>query len=212
MGVEARFQAIPEGCELLARARNDAEVATWLQFINGYDDLGIIEDEKDLLEYPQLAPTPADLYFLNAVRQLIQEHPDLLDRYYYAGSRTWDIIIYLLSPQRRVGEFENDQSLIRKAIWGSERLHPEARATQGHPIGFVPAKEVPVIADFLDSVTYEQLHEHYDPPRMEEMGVYKIHPDDDGKSFQYIWEELVGMRNVYRAAAEHHEAMITVID
>lgn len=198
MGVEAKFQAIPEDCELLKHAREDREIAEMMQFFDMF-----AKDEG----HPE---TPLETYFDQSVKELIQLHPGLDKRYFYAGSRTYDAIVYLLSPQRRQEEtFESDQSHIKKAIWGSEHLHPEAHATQGIPIGFVPTKEVKVIADFLDSVTYELLHEHYHPAKMR---VYKMRPDDGESRFQVIWAEFEGMRNVYREATAHNEAMITVID
>lgn len=142
----------------------------------------------------------------------ITEHPGLRERYFYAGSRTYDAIVYLLSPHRRSGQFRDDPNLIYQAIYGEERLHPDANATQGYPIGLVTTARVEVIADYLDSITMEILHEHYDPPTMDEAAVYKMHSSDDERKFQVIWEEFVGMRQVYRAAADHDEAVITVID
>ncbi len=201
MGVEARYQAIPEDCKLLARARKDSEIAELMQFFNSFAE-GRWEGSE----------TPAQVFVADSVKELIRERPGLAQRYVYAGGRRWDMIIYLLSPARRVGEHESDHSLIFKSIWGSERLHPEARATQGVPIGFVPAQDVRAISDFLDTVTYELLHEHYDPFQMREMAVYKIHPMADETNFQYIWEEFTEMRDLYRAAADHNEAVITVID
>ena len=65
----------------------------------------------------------------------------------------------------------------------------------------------------MDAVTYEGLHEHYDPVQMWNRAVYKISPDASEESyFQYVWEEFCGIRNVYRQAALHNEAMITVMD
>jgi hypothetical protein len=73
----------------------------------------------------------------------------------------------------------------------------------------VTTEKVRVIADYLDSITMEILHEHYDPPTML---AYKMHRDSGESRFQDIWEEFVGMRQVYRAAADHDEAVITVIN
>ena len=109
-------------------------------------------------------------------------------------------------------DWDNDQSLIHKAIYGTERLHPEANATQGYPIGFVPAYDTHIIAEYLDIVTVDQLHEFYKPEEMDKAEVYKMHATHGEERFHDIWEEFVGMRDVYRGAADHHEAVIVVID
>lgn len=202
MGFEASFQAIPEDCELLKQACQDREIAEHMQFFEQYVRR----------EFPHPLYQQNTLEFIDAAKALAQAHPGLVERYFYAGARTWDCIIYLLSPERRAGNFKNDRSLINKAIRGTELLHPDAHAVQGIPIGFVPVTEVHAIADFLDNVTKEQLHEFYDPSRMYEMAVYKIHASDDERRFNTIWSEFCGMRDVYRQAALHNEAMITVID
>jgi hypothetical protein len=201
MGKEARYQAIPEDCELLARARKDRETAERIEFFNQW-----------ATHPPPPEISPHSVKFVAAIKTLAQTHPGLIQRYFYAGSRHYDHIIYLLSPTRRRGEFdENDHSLIHKAVYGSERLHPEARATQGVPIGFVPADDVQTIADYLSTITRDTLHEHYDPERMYKAGVYKP-PGLGEASFEVTWQEFEGMRRVYQQAAAHGEAMITVID
>ncbi len=203
MGREASFQAIPENCELLIRARQDRKIAEDMQF-------SLMEATEE--PNPRYERSPEEQYFYDVVQELIRAHPGLEKRYFYAGARTYDAIVYLLSPARREGEWDGDQSFIKKAIYGVELLHPEARATQGVPIGFVSRVDTKIIADYLEQITMEQLHEHYDPQQMYEVGVYKIGPYADEQRFQVIWDEFVGMRDVYRAAADHCEAVITVID
>jgi hypothetical protein len=202
MGVEARYQAIPEDCELLKRARQDRETAEQMQFFNDYATG----------EWYSTGPDMLDHFLVQACEELARKHTGLTERYFYAGSRNFDAIVYLLSPVRRHEAPDPDESLIYKAVYGSEHLHPEANASQGRPIGFVPAHMVCTIADYLDAVTREQLHEHYEAPLMREQGVYKVFDHHDERKFQAIWEEFEGMRRVYRAAADHGEAMITVID
>jgi hypothetical protein len=193
MGVEARYQAIPEDCDLLKRARRDREIAEQLQFFDDYATG----------EWVITAPDMLDHFLVHACEELARKHTGLTDRYFYAGSRMFDAIVYLLSPVRRHEAPDPDESLIYKAVYGSERLHPEARAGQGYPIGFVPSHTVRIIADYLEVVTREQLHEHYEPHLMREQGVYKVFEHHDERKFQAIWEEFEGMRRVYRAAADH---------
>jgi hypothetical protein len=204
MGVEARYQAIPEDCDLLARARSDRETAEWMEFFHAT----VVSKATQAS-----AETPEEIAITSAVLALAQERPGLIERYFYAGNRRYDHLVYLLSPARRRNEFaENDHSLIHKAVHGSERLHPEARATQGRSIGFVPADDVQTIADYLATITRDMLHEHYDPAKMFDSYVYKTDPGMSEDSFEVTWQEFEGMRRVYQQAAAHGEAMITVID
>ena len=207
MGVEASFQAIPEDCELLARARRDLGVAELMQFFHNW----AVEEYKGR----RFDNDPNWLFVFTAAQGLIRKYPGLGQRYYCAWGRKFDAILYLLSPERRAHKTRHsyDGSLIDKAITGCEPLHPMAKAVQGQTIRFVPASDVRLIADYLDGITFEQLCEHYDPDKMEEALVYKIiqiRTRED--ALRLIWEEFTGMRDLYRAAADHNEAVITVID
>lgn len=204
MGHEARFQAIPEDCELLAHARTDLEVAELMEFFNSY-----AVDRHRPGWHPQ---TTAEIYFVSAVKELIQNDPGLVQRYLYAGGRNYDKIVYLLSAERRARHHNSDDSLVHTSIYGSERLHPEATATQGRPIGLVTAQDVSRIADFFDIVTFEQLHQYYDPPRMVQAGVYKMSLDENDELFKCVWSEFGDMRNLYREASRHNEAVVVVLD
>jgi hypothetical protein len=201
MGTEARFQAMPEDCDLMLAARQDREIAEMIQFFKAYAAGGDMPGND-----------PKFIEFLDLVQKVVRDYPDLKDRYFYAGARTYDAIVYLLSPVRRAGQFQNNSDLIYQATYGEEPLHSTATATQGHPIGLVKTDSVKIIADFLDMVTIEQLGEFYDAKQMYEQGVYKMDPSDNERRFLTIWEEFEGMRDVYRAAADHDEAVIAIID
>jgi len=201
VGVSLKLQAIPEDCELLIKARSNREIAEWLQFFH------LFADGDD---YPP--DDSAGVFVYEAVQTLVRQRPGLIQRYFYDGPRVWDAILYLLDVENWPNDWSNDTSLVNRAINGSEPVHPDANATQGNPIGFVPAQEVHAIADYFDTVTYEHIHEHYDPVHMSEIGVYKIVSVHDETRFQNIWDGFVGIRNLYREAAAHNEAVITVID
>ena len=204
MGVEARYQALPENCDFFRRLRHDREFAECVQFFNKY-----ARGQSSLCD--------TDPQYIHEFRQgaleLEQRFPGLASRYYYGVSRCYDQLHYLLSPWWR-GEpkWVIDHSLIREAIYGIERLHPQAIATQGRPLGLVSAIDVPVLAEYLSEITKEMLHEHYDPPRMVAQGVYKIHDTDDESRFEWAWDEFCGMKTVYQQASTHGEAIVTVID
>jgi Domain of unknown function (DUF1877) len=193
MGFEARYQAMPEG-EFLERARVEIEFAESLQFIH---DAGWRTRGTELWRV--------------AVRKLVEQHPGLPDRYFYAGSRNFDAIHYLLSDGRRrpTGQISDDPALIAKAIRGMERLNSKASTTQGFPIGLVRSDAVPQVASYLAGITQDDLRQHFDHEKMLQAAVYKC-PSLD--AFAWVWEELQGMRTVYEAAARHGEAIVNLID
>lgn len=205
IGREAHYIAIPEDCELLVRARQDRDIAELTTFITW---LGVENYQGRLPDHPNW------LYVFNMAQNLYREVPGLGHRYYKPKSRYFDAILYLLSPERRKADSHHfgDRSLIDKTVHGCEPLCPGAIAGQGEPLGFVPTIEVPAIADYLESVTTERLHEHYDPVKMVEARVYKMFREGGEEAFHWIWEEFTGMRDLYRAAANHNEAVITCID
>lgn len=203
MGVELRLQAIPEDCELLARARQEREIADKVGRFHQYIRGAILPSERK---------KPEIVAFINAMQELVKANPGLDERYAYLGNRQFDAILYLLSPARRAGDYKNDRSVIHNAIYGIESLHPDVKVAWGLPIGFVPANEVRTIADFLDTVTYEHLFEHDDPALMYQAGVYKSRPYETELHRESVWEEFTDIRDLYRAAADHGEAVITVID
>lgn len=202
MGKEAQFQALPEDCDLMLVARQDREIAELIQFFNGYATQNIRHESDNSKQ----------VKFHELVESVMKQRPQLKDRYFYAGARTYDAIVYLLSPANRTGEFQNNMPLIHQAIYGQERLHPEATATQGSPIGLVRTDTVKVIADYLAQITVETLHEHYDDVQMFKAGVYKMWPGSGEERFRVIWAEFEAMRQFYQVTAAHDEAVITVID
>lgn len=206
MGFDLQLRAFPENSELLAKARIDRVIAQSMESFESW-----------VLQRGPFAEPDNDTerYFMQAAHQTVQDHPGLLERYYYNGPRVWDKIVYLLSPIRRSATpdaLKPDESLIHQAIHGVERLHPEATAGQGRPIMFVPAKDVKRIAECLQSITREQLHEHYDPDQMVERGVYKAFGSGDEREFDFIWNEFTRINQFYQEAAAHDEAVIVIID
>lgn len=198
MGMEAEFQAIPEDWEWLIKARQNREIAEELQFFQ--------QNATIRKKYPGYDEKSLSSQLTDAIQNLVEERPGLISRHFYAGARTFGIITYLLSPQRRMNQ--SDRSLIRKIFYGFEPLQPEANATQGIPIGFIPSADVVVVADYLSSITMSQLREHWIPAKMG--NVYKFSPSEE--RFQVVWQEFVGMRDVYLQAQQHGEAVIISID
>lgn len=190
----------------MGRARQDREIAEAMQLFGH----SVVENYQER----RIGFEPSSLYVFRASQELIRAHPGLEHRYFHPATRYFDAILFLLSPERRWSDSHQptDKSLIAKAIHGCEPLCPGSKASQGNPMNFVPASDVAVIADYLDSVTYEQLQKECDYEWMMECYVYKIYGPISEEQFGWIWEEFTGMRDLYRAAADHNEAVITYID
>ncbi|MCR9143606.1 MAG: YfbM family protein [bacterium] len=203
MGVEASYQAIPDPCDLLTAARENLAIAEALLFLKQYARPETLFQES-----------PEDRFVARELKQLLVQFPDLLKEHFYAGGRNFDAIIYLLSAHRREANFENDPSMIYKAVLGSELLHPEAAASQGRPIRFCPAPVVREAAAYLDSVSPEDLREHLDPKAMYAAAVYKSQFgfNNPEEYFADLLDEFHGMRDLYLLAAENGRAMIVSID
>jgi hypothetical protein len=210
MGFDLIFQAIPENCDLLANARRNQEIAEELTFFHTY---------ATGTHRPGWTPeTPLEIYMDTAIKSLIQTHPQLIDHYLYASKRAYDMIVYLLSAVRRAeraGRFV-DTSPINQAIYGSEKLHPLASATQGRAIGFVPAKQVRALANFLSATTSSNLREHFNPTDAAQMEIYnriyKWGEATTDQEFHHIWQEFTAIRDFYKTATAANEAVIICND
>lgn len=202
MGVLARFQAMQEDSELFMAAREDREIAMGLQFFNQY---------VLYYETPYAGWSEKHRQGWQMARDLAAAKPDLLNRY-FSGDKNFDAIVYLLSSVRQDDEMQRDASLIHQAIYGTDRLHPNATGAEGFPIPFVRAAHVPFIATYLDDITRNMLYKSYDPNAMYEAGVYAMSANDDEGRFDGIWQEFTGMRELYHAAMLYNEAVIITID
>jgi hypothetical protein len=201
MGEEIRFQAIPEDCELLARARQDVEVDSWMEF----------SFETHVREMPPgwKPLSPEHAYVIAALSELVASHLGLLDRSLHTD-RSFDKIVYLLSPARRAGNLDHDDSLIYKAMYGVERLNPNSRGTRNY-VRFSPVSDVHAITAYLDTITYEILREYYNPDHMEQIGVYKMWHGYYEEEVQRAWESFNEITAFYRKASAHNEAVISRI-
>jgi hypothetical protein len=205
MGIDLHLRAFPENCELWAKARVDRQIAENMPAFAAFVTRpGPFAREPD---------NETDRYFMQAAQQLVRDYPGLLERHYMNESRAWDRIVYLLSPNRRTPDAPGpDNSLIHQAIRGIERLQPEAVAVQGEPIMVVPTNSVNPLAEYLHSITRDQLHEYYDPAQMDKLRVYKMWRDAGEELFNHTWNEFTRISDLYQQAAVHNEAMIVFLD
>ncbi|HEY9666053.1 MAG TPA: DUF1877 family protein [Coleofasciculaceae cyanobacterium] len=203
MALDMHYQAMPEHCSLLARSRQEPEFGELLAFFTSIAKevlSGNCQDRDN--------PTWAD--FTEEVKRTIQLYPAIEQRECYLG-RSWDILYYLLSEKRRQDEPRDGTSLIEKAIFGGDILHPAVTTTIGHPIRYLPPAEVHQVVNLLSEVTIEVLRVNYNPLAMSEVAVYKIHEDDDEEAFSHIQQDFEKLKAFYEEVATHNEGVLTCL-
>jgi len=197
MGLELRYQAMPEECSLLERARHDLEFGRLLQF---FEPIAKEEEEEQTW-----------IDFALEVRQTIRLYPGIEQRN-FSLDRRWDQLYYLLSEARRKSEPRDETSLIHQAIFGGDVLHPDVKAGQGIPIRYLPPADVLQVVALLATVTSEALQAHFNPSAMREAAVYKIRGDEDEFDFKYLQQDFGALKTFYEQAVMHHEGVLTCLD
>lgn len=203
MGLDMHYQAMPEHCALLARSRQEPEFGKLLEFFTSIAEEALSGDGKYKDD-----PTWTD--FTEEVRQSIQLYPGIEQRGCYVGCR-WDMLYYLLSNKRRQDEPRDGTSLVEKAIFGGNILHPALTTTIGNPIRYLPPADVHNVVSLLTGVTIEALRVHFNPPAMWEVAVYKIREDEDEEEFRYIQQEFEKLKAFYEQVATHNEGVLTCL-
>ena len=193
---------MPAGCLLLERARRDAEFGSHLEFFASYAlasqaRLDRRADDKVFIEFAAQA------------KQLARDYPGLETRH-LDGGRGWDALHYLLSGERRRGEF-NESDWAKRAIRGGEMLESQAQTITGISIRYSSPAEVNMLNQRLQSLSAESLRQHWDVPAMLEAGVYKIHPEDDEESFRWIKMSYEQLADFYELVAENKEYVVTCL-
>jgi hypothetical protein len=144
--------------------------------------------------------------FVGEARQLIRDYPGIEER--NLCHRKWDMLYYLLSPQRRNGgEPQAEDAWVERAIFGDEVLSLGGEKI-GHTIRYLSPIEVYEIQDKLDRVEPEMLGAHWNPVAMRRAGVYKIGGSESDESFQYLQELFVQFKAFYGSVGEDEGVLV----
>ncbi len=204
MGLDIHYQAMPEVCNLLTRARHQPNFGSHLEFFKSYAVISQKELDQRAVDDYSFAE------FIHEVRQSLKQHPGIEQRNLYLGRR-WDMLYYLLSERRRNGEKADGSEWSEKVIFGGEVLNEKTQTTVGFPIRYLYPREVSDVRDYLGTVTIEMLHVHWNPCKMSEARVYKIRVDEDEDYFRWIQEDFEKLKTFYALIAEHNEGILTFI-
>lgn len=199
MGIEKWYVALPDDSSLLARAKSDPAFGEYLGFPSIFDKGGIGCKVWD----------DAGKVFCSMVSKMNEERPGI-NRRVYTLDRYFDKLHYLLSEERRCGEFDKED-LATQAILGAKALPDHLQGGQGHPIRYSPPRTVMEIALWLELVSADELRKVYDPAAMEEQGVYKnILDDNDGSEWQFIRSCFDTWKALYVEVAASEEGILVV--
>ena len=203
MGFVTDYQAIPDGCELLERAKRDADFGEFLSPITYRFERG--ENCVD----PYLKGTDAE--FCAELQKLLRAHPGLETRNCSLVSY-FDVIEYLISPARRDRKCK-ELDLGGQTIQGTIELAAHLRASQGILLRYNEPVAVLVMADLLTSITHDDLRRNYDSARMQFAAVYKFKEDRAGEEeLALICELFDEFTKFYQSAAEHQEGVLVTMD
>ena len=117
MGLDIHYQAIPESCNLLLRARHEPNFSASLMLFES----SALTTQKDLDDH---ADDQSFVDFVCELRQLLELYPGLERRNLFLGRR-WDMLYYLLSAWRRRSEGRDWSHWVEKALFGGEILNEE---------------------------------------------------------------------------------------
>lgn len=200
MGLDCTYQALPEGCGLLERAKRDPWFGELLSPVPWR--------RERLQDWREQGGVWAE--FAEEVDRLLQRHPGLDERY-FMGDRDWDVLHYLLSDARRQGVEGDDWGT--RVVLGARVLDDSLRAGQGVPLRYSNPETVRALVEQIEQVTEADLRRHYVPELMEARAVYKFWAD---RADAQRWERTVwrfeGLRSFYRQVAREGEGVLVVLN
>lgn len=203
MGLDISYQAMPEGCTLLERARHEPKFGAYLEFFNSY----AFNSQQALA---RSADDPVVVEFVAEAKQVAEHYKGIEDRRLYLGRR-WDILYYVLSENRRRSKKKDCSDWVEQAIFGGEVLNQATQTTIGFPIRYLPPIEVWYIAEILKDTNLELFRCHWNPRAMAEASVYKIHAEDGDEEFEWVKQDFEKLKVFYAQVAQHHEGVLTFV-
>jgi hypothetical protein len=199
MGLDMYYQAYPDDCEPLRRAVQDRGMA---------DQLGHLNFICDVIALPPPEKYAIETDFDVSLIELVKQQPGLCDRYLDWG-REWDILHFLLSENRRTGEWldENEQWYI--ALFGKRVIHPDCAGW----VRYSNSEDVRSLLPLFQSVTRDTLNLHFDG--LLKKGAYKFHPgersaEDIEQQLDGLYATFIELRTYYQQVAAHHEGIVAM--
>ena len=203
MGSELHFQAIPENCRLLARARRDARFGSFLENLSVF--ASIISD-------PTIgkADDPVFSDFVVEARALIEENPWIEERSLRLGSN-WSAVHYLLSEHGRADGGSGYQSWVERAMKGGDEIHADARTASGHPIRYLSPPEVAEISSHISTISPDEIVRNWRPDAIEGAGITVPDPMKPDDQIHPIISDLGRLQTFYSTVHKFGEGVLTLV-
>lgn len=115
--------------------------------------------------------------------------------------KSWDGILYLLSPENRF------QGELGKVLFSGRAIDEEQDLGYG-PAQYSTPEEVAALHEKISGITAEELAANFDAAKMEEDGVYPSFSDDP-EEIAYLTDNFKEIQRLYSEAAKNGQAVIT---
>ncbi len=207
MGRESRLQAFPEDWPLVSQVQSGACSGDLLQAVYGY--LSWLRGKQFTTgprAYFQLEEDASRRAVFEATLSLLALDPGLIWRNCYLDRR-FEVLRYLLTESARD---DSTRRLYQLAIDGSGSIHPQATATQGHPICWSDAETTMRIHAALRSVEFSSLAAHFGTAKFLATELYK--KSVERREIYALQAYFCELKEYYRAAAQVNCGTLVLVD
>lgn len=207
MALEMRYQSVPESWEHLHSAPNIHAMHSAFAFA--------VHDQTTQTRTPSGWPRnlnadkdqSTQVDFARELLRLIRHTPGLQQRNLHIGQH-WDMLHFLLSPQRRQGTHDFNSDWIKRAILGGDELKG-VTASGDVPVYYMPYTEVQSTSFMFSQITRQEFVEHFDVQAMIRAGVYaSLTLLGRQHAFEELWESFNHLRVFYAEVVAHDEGVV----
>lgn len=200
--VSLYYQAVPEHCRLLAKARRDVSFGSYLEKCVYIRELGS-------LKALGIAEDPAFNDFISEIRGMVEENPWIEERNLNLG-RNWDVLHYLMSDKRRGEDTNGYSDWMERAINGGDVIHEDVKTGSGAAIKYLSPSEVSHISSELSKFPAELLSKNWHPKKLKDSNVYRPIVLDEAQFFDDICRDLMRLQTFYTVVSKYGEGVLTL--
>ncbi|MBL8184506.1 MAG: DUF1877 family protein [Blastocatellia bacterium] len=203
MGSELHFQAIPENCRLLARARRDPRFGSFLESLSAF--ASIINDPSI-----SKADDPVFSDFVNEARALVEENPWIEERSLRLGNN-WNTIHLLLSEHGRTAGGNGQGDWVERAMKGGDEIHADAKTAAGHPIRYLSPPEVAEISNQISAILPDEIVRNWRPEVIEGAEINVPGAIKPGEQVHTLTTDLGKLQAFYSTVHKFGEGVLTLV-
>lgn len=207
MGRETQLQAFPNDWPLVRQVQSGECSGDLLQTACHYLSwLRRKQFKTDPRAYFDLEDDPQRRAVFGATLDLLAVDSGLLWRQCYLDRR-FEVLRYLLTESARD---DSTRRLYEMAIDGSGPIHPQATATQGHPICWSDADTTKRIHAAISSVEFSSLAAHFGTAKFLAAELYK--KSEERREIHALHAYFCELKEYYRAATQANCGTLVLMD